>query len=175
MAKVTFSSLKLKTNNKVNTFTFNDKVIEVKQYLTADDKNNLISAAVNRANEGTVFNPHIIDVYFHLYLVMYYTNLSFTEKQQEDLLSIYDALESNGFINEVVKNMEESEYNYLRDIIGEISQIVVHYNNSIKASIDAISQFAPNTAERISQELNNFDIDKYEQVVNIARGAGAQI
>ena len=69
MAKVTFSSLKLKTNNKVNTFTFNDKIIEVKQYLTADDKNNLISAAVNRANEGTVFNPHIIDVYFLLYLL----------------------------------------------------------------------------------------------------------
>lgn len=175
MAKVTFSSLKLKLQENVNVFNFNDKEIEVKQYLSAEEKNELIQAAVNKANEGTVFNPFALEVFFHLYLVMYYTNITFTDKQQEDLLKLYDILDSNGFIDLVIDNMNKQEYETLWNQAESLVKIIVDYNNSIKASIDSFSQFAPNTAERISQELNNFDIDKYEQIVEIARGAGAQI
>ena len=42
MAKVTFSSLKKKNEENIKKFTFNDKEIEVLQYLPVNEKNNLL-------------------------------------------------------------------------------------------------------------------------------------
>ena len=99
MAKVTFSSLKIKNEENIKKFTFNDKEIEVLQYLPVNEKNNLIEVVLQKANEGSIFNTFTMDMYFHLYLIMYYTNLTFTEKQREDLPKLYDAFEESGFIN----------------------------------------------------------------------------
>ena len=93
----------------------------------------------------------------------------------EDLPKLYDILESGGMIDLVLQNMNREEYEVLKIYIDELSKITINYNTSIAKVVNTIEQFAPNTAEKISKELNEFDIDKYEQVVNIARGTGAKI
>ena len=55
MAKVTFSSLKIKNEENIKKFTFNDKEIEVLQYLPVNEKNNLIEVVLQKANEGSIF------------------------------------------------------------------------------------------------------------------------
>ena len=55
-----------------------------------------------------------------------------------------------------------------------MKDITISYNNSAKKIFDVFQEYAPNTADKVSQELKDFDIDKYEQVINIARAAGAQ-
>ena len=42
MAKVTYASLKLKTNTNVNTINFNGNQIEVLQYLPIEEKYSLV-------------------------------------------------------------------------------------------------------------------------------------
>ena len=49
MAKVAFSKLGIKENKDVNTIVFNDIEIEIKKYLSIEDKLNMISAAINNA------------------------------------------------------------------------------------------------------------------------------
>ena len=43
MAKISFSKLGLKVNNEIININFNDQVIEVKQYISVNDKLKLIS------------------------------------------------------------------------------------------------------------------------------------
>ena len=175
MSEISFFSLGLKQHEGVNTFKFNDKIIEVKEYLPAEEKNNLIQAVMQNANTGSVFNTFAVDLYLNLYLVMYYTNITFSDEELEDLPKLYDILESSGFIDVFIENLSDIEYNIICEHVQAMQSIIIQYNTSVKKVIDTIEQFAPDTAERISKELNDFDINKYEQVVNIARGAGAQI
>ena len=90
MAKVSYASLKLKTNTEVTTVDFNDTKIEILKYLPVSDKYDLIMATLSKAAEDVLYNPLKVDMYFHLHLVYMYTNISFTDKQREDELKLYD-------------------------------------------------------------------------------------
>lgn len=118
MAKIGFGSLKItKVDDKVNTFTFNEKEIEVKRYLPFSDKLTLIGNAINLAADGNRFaNPMKIDMYLDLEIMFAYTNITFTDKQKEDLVKLYDMLASAGFF--------EAMYN----VIAEEEASTIHYN-----------------------------------------------
>ena len=73
-----------------------------------------------------------------------------------------------------LNNMNRDEYVLLKHSLEEMKDIIISYNNSTKKIFDVFQEYAPNTADKVSQELKDFDIDKYEQVINIARAAGAQ-
>ena len=81
MAKVSYANLKLKTNTEVNTFEFQGQTIEVLKYLPIEDKYDLVMIALQKAEQDGIYNPILLDMYFHLYLIYMYTNISFTEKQ----------------------------------------------------------------------------------------------
>jgi hypothetical protein len=54
-----------------------------------------------------------------LEVIYQYTNLSFTEKQKEDPVKIYDLLEGNGIIDKIVAAIPEIEYNAIIDGIND--------------------------------------------------------
>ena len=99
MAKVSYANLKLKLYQPSNVMDFNGQEIDVIQYLPVEDKYDLIMVILQKAEENGIYNPIKLDMYFHLYLVYMYTNLSFTDKQRENEPKIYDTLKSNGFID----------------------------------------------------------------------------
>ena len=83
MAKVTYASLKLKPNTEVKTVKFGDAEIEVKQYLSIEDKYDIIMSTVKNAkDENGLYNDIKVDLFFHLFLVYKYTGITFTEKQK---------------------------------------------------------------------------------------------
>lgn len=172
MAKVTFASLKLKTKDEVKTIQLGEKVIEVKQYLPAADKNSILECAMQQADQGTVMNTFALDALFHLYIVFKYTNLSFTENQREDLFKLYDILESNGVIDAVVSAIPEVEYNTLRDNLLTMEKAYAKYRNSARAVVEQFTMFAPNAAEQVNETLKDFDIEKMQEVINLANATG---
>ena len=174
MAKVSFASMKLKVNDSVKTIVINEKEVEVKQYLPAEDKNNLLEIAVQSATQGTLLNGFLLDIYFHLYIVMEYTNINFTDNQKSDLLKLYDILESAGVIEEVLKAIPEAEYNILRDAIINLSQEAAKYMISAKAITDNLMQYAPEKSAEIAENVKNFDAEKYQMIVDIAKNANIQ-
>lgn len=172
MAKVSFTSLKLKLKDEVKTIKIGEKEIEVKQYLPSADKNAILEVAMQRADSSTILNTYALDALFHLYIVFKYTNLSFTDNQKEDLFKLYDILESNGIIDEVIAAMPKEEYSVLRDNLLDMVAAYNQYRNSAKALVEQFSIFAPNTAEKLNQQIDKFDVDKLEQVVNLANATG---
>ena len=82
MAKITYTSLQLKTNTDVKTVDFNGHSIEVLQYLPIEDKYDLITITAQNALQDGIYHPLLLDELFHLYLVFMYSNITFTAKQK---------------------------------------------------------------------------------------------
>ena len=175
MAKVTFASLKLKTNDKIKVIKIEDKEIEVKQYLPSSDKYDLIMVSLQQALEDNIINDFKLEIAFNLNLVFLYTNISFTDKQKEDLLKLYDILESNGVIDAVVSAIPEEEYNFIVDMLDTIKEESMKYNISIAGAINGIIENLPKNAQAAADIVDNFDATKYENVVDFARGIGMKI
>lgn len=155
MAKIGFTKLSLKRKNEVKTITINNNQIEVKQYLPVNEKLDLISRVVNGAHDQNNFpNPIKIEVIGTLEIIMAYTNISFTEKQKEDIPKLYDLLEENGVIEDIVSQIPEEEYNFIIDGIDKTVDAVYTYNNSVLGILEAVSQDYSNLEFDI-QKLQN--------------------
>ena len=62
MIKTSYANLKLKVNTEVKSVDYNGNVIEVLQYLPIDDKYSLINITLQKAKEGSIYNPLKIDM-----------------------------------------------------------------------------------------------------------------
>lgn len=154
MAKIGFTKLSLKRKNEVKTITINNNQIEIKQYLPVNEKLDLIARVINGAHDQNNFpNPIKIEVIGTLEMIMAYTNISFTEKQKEDIPKLYDLLEENGIIKDIISQIPEDEYNFIIDGINKTVDAVYAYNNSVLGILESVSQDYSNL---------DFDIQKLQ-------------
>ena len=141
MAKVAFSKLGLKEKKEVKTITINNVQIEVKQYLHINNKIDIITNVINNKQDQNNFpNPVKIEVLATLELIFAYTNLSFTEKQKEDVAKLYDLLDSNGVINEIIEAIPEEEYCFLIESLDDTIDAVYSYRNSVLGILEQVSK-----------------------------------
>lgn len=141
MAKVAFSKLGLKEKKEVKTITINNVQIEVKQYLPINNKIDIITNVINNTQDQNNFpNPVKIEVLATLELIFAYTNLSFTEKQKEDVAKLYDLLDSNGIINEIIEAIPEEEYRFLIESLDDTIDAVYSYRNSVLGILEQVSK-----------------------------------
>lgn len=158
MAKIGFTKLSLKRKNEVKTITINNNQIEIKQYLPVNEKLDLIARVINGAHDQNNFpNPIKIEVIGTLEMIMAYTNISFTEKQKEDIPKLYDLLEENGVIKDIISQIPEDEYNFIIDGINKTVDAVYAYNNSVLGILESVSQDYSNL---------DFDMEKIQQAIS---------
>lgn len=169
MTKVTYASLKLKTNNEIKTFDFNGNKIEVLQYLPIEDKYSLLNISLEQSKDGEIFNPLKEDMYFHLNLVFMYSNLSFTEKQKEDYPKLYDTLQSSGLLGLILENIPEEEYSLLFSYLKELENNYIEYKSTISSFATQLLNEIPNQIENLQKILNDFDIDKFTELKNFTK------
>lgn len=169
MAKVTYASLKLKTNTSVKEIEFNGNKIEILQYLPVDDKYSLVNITLQKSKDGSIYHPLKKDMYFHLNLVYLYTNLSFTDKQREDESKLYDALQSSGLLNLILENIPEEEYETLYSFIEEYERDILHYQNTVAGIVTSIIENLPVKAEEMQKIVDNFNPEKFQEVFNFAQ------
>ena len=140
MAKVSFTKLGLKKKEEIKNITINDQVIEVKQYLPISDKINIITHVIeNSADDHNFATPVKVEVFANLELMYAYTNISSTDKQKEDPTKLYDLLEENGVIAEVIAAIPENEYALLLGWIDEPIEAFYTYRNSVMGIMEQIS------------------------------------
>ena len=91
MAKVSFTKLGLKLNQDINNVEYNGQNIEIKQYLPVNKKLELISNVINlSADDNNFANPLKVDIFTTLEIIFNYADITFTEKQKEDPVKLYD-------------------------------------------------------------------------------------
>lgn len=169
---VNFKDMKLTVNNAVKEIEIAGQKIAVKQYLPAEDKNAILEIAMQQADQGTILNTFSLDALFHLYLVLKYTDIEFSNEDKEDMLKLYDILESNNIIDAVVASIPEEEYKTLRDNLLEMVNNYLTYRNSARALVEQFSLFAPDIAEKLKDISQNTDINKLQQIVKLADATG---
>ena len=172
MAKVAFSTLKLKQNKEVKTFKIADKDIEVLQYLPSEEKYDLIMITLQQCFENNIYNPFLKEIFFNLNLVFMYTNLTFTDKQKEDLVELYDLLDGNDIFNQVIALIPQKEYEFLMNNLNETEEKMIAYNHSIAGALASGFNALPQAMEATIANLQNFDPSQYKEVINFANSVG---
>ena len=172
MAKVTFASLKLKVKDEIKTININDKEVEIKQYLNTEDKYDLIMISLQQAKENGIYNDFKLEVFLHLNIVFMYTNLTFTDKQRENLPNLFDILETNNIIDMVISAIPESEIQTIYTEINEIKNSLIAYENSAAGIINNLITSLPINAQAAADIVDNFDPEKFGEVVNFAKAIG---
>lgn len=172
MAKVTYASLKLKIDTSVESFDFNGATIEVLKYLPIQDKYELVMMALDKAkDEHGLYNPILLDMYFHLYLVYMYANITFTDKQKEDELKLYDTLQSNGLLSKILVAIPEAEYNHLQEQINDIVKYESKYKTTAGYFINSLFNDIPEKIESIQAMVDDIDKEKFQNVIDFAKAA----
>ena len=159
MAKLAFSKLGLKVNNQVVNINYNEQIIEVKQYISVNDKLKLISEVINNTiDEHSFCNPVKVQVYLALGILDYYTNISFTEKQREDPVKLYDNFQSTKLLHQICNAIPEEELTELTNGMWDSINSIYTYNNSAMGVIENIGSNYKDMnldVEEIQQKLAN--------------------
>ena len=171
---ISYANMKLKPVTSTHKFKWNENEIEVLDYLPIEDKYDLIMITLQKSLEDGYYNPIKIDEYFHLHLIYMYTNINFTEKQKEDEHKLYDCLKSNGLIDAFIEQFSEEEYNELYYWITEVKQKITNYKQSIAGLFQGFITDLPKQAEAMQNIIDNFNPEKYQEVINFAKAANGR-
>ena len=159
MAKLAFTKLGLKVNQEVKTIEYNEQIIEIKQYLSINDKLILISKVINASSDEENFsNPVKVSVFSALEIVDAYTNITFTDKQREDPVKLYDLLQSNHLLDRIIEAIPEDEYTELINGLHCSIDAIYTYRNSVLGILDTIKSDYSDTdfdATNIAEKLGN--------------------
>ena len=169
MSKITYNGLKLKINTETN--KVGDTEIEVLKYLPIEDKISLINICLQSAKEGAIFNQVKLDAYFHIYLVMMYSNINFTDKQKEEPLKLYDTLQSNGLLDQIIAAIDEKEYSNLVQFLNHQMEDIYTYKNTIGGILSELVTQLPARADDLANIMQKFDPDKFKSVIEFAKAA----
>lgn len=164
MAKISYNKLGITKDelNKVQTVEYNDQTIEVKQYLPIAEKSELITRVLNNSvDENTgYYNLLKLDMNLGLEIIYAYSNISFTEKQKEDPMKLYDMLNASKVLNLIIGLVPDGEFYYLNKTTHEMANNIVSYRNSAMGIMEAISADYSNLdldATNIQKKLNDPD------------------
>ena len=171
MAKVAFSKLGLKENKDVNTIVFNDIEIEIKKYLSIEDKLNMISAAINNAmDENGDINSVVLEAHFNLQVVFYYTNLTFTDKQKENLVKLYDLLKGSGLMDAVIDAIgfdNEEYYDSYRGCKSTVNEIMTKKQSARGIMEDIVANYGNMSFDTAKMQKNLSDPNNLTLLKNI--------
>ena len=149
MGRPTYAKLKLTSNISPKELEWGEQKIEVKQYLSIQDKLKMITEILSlAADENRFYNVGKINVFKTIKIIEYYTNLSITDKQKEDFVKMYDELMVSDFFNAIETLIPDIELNEINDILYDTVEQIYKYQNSAYAIV-----------ESISQDYTNLDLD----------------
>lgn len=158
MAKVSLNKLGLKINNAVSVIKFNDQDIEVKEYLPINEKLDLIGNVINQsADDLKFYNVGKLEIFKTIEMIKHYTNISFTDKQLEDIPKLYDLLDSSGLVSEIFNTISNSEKDFIDNTLYDTVDSIYKYNNSIFGILDAVTT---------DYENLNFDVSELQKNIS---------
>lgn len=160
----------LNLNTKIPTIKLKNG-IQVKKYIPTSDKIDLIQIALQKAEEDGIYNEVKLDCYFHLNIIYLYTDLEFSEEDREDEMKLYDILDQNGIIAQVIAAIDEIEYADLKDKMLDMKCDFLTYKNTAAAVLTRIVQDLPKNAAAAKEIVDSFDQSKYQEVINFATAA----
>lgn len=176
-----FKDLNLKKDylTRTKSFVYTDKdniqhEIAVKSTIPVRDKYDLFQVTFQKSQINGQYNELLLEVFFHLNILYLYTDIEFSIEDRVDEMELYDILEDNGIIDNVIAIMEQTgEYTNLRNLFMQQLNRNVKYKGSAAAVLSSLALDLPKSAEAAKDIVENWDLDKYKNVVEFAQAANA--
>lgn len=140
MAKISYTKLKCTVNENKVPVQIGENTIAVKQYLPINEKLELIGRVINQSHEEdhNYSNPVKVDVYTIMEIIFAYTDISFTDKQKEDIAKLYDQMVSSGVVADITKAIPTGELEIIYQGVKDTIEAVYKYQNSIYGVLDTL-------------------------------------
>lgn len=158
MAKISFTKLKCKVETSIAHVEWEGETIEVKQYLPIQEKLALIGRVIMQAHEQdeNYSNPVKVDVFRELEMIFAYTNISFTDKQKEDLPKLYDMIYCSGLLKAIKDAIPSDEISDIVFGIEDSIEAVYKYQNSVLGILDTVKN---------GYQETDIDVQKLQQTI----------
>ena len=127
---------------------------------------------IEQAEEDGIYNDFLLEMHFHLNLILMYSNIEFSEEDLKDRYKLYDELESSGFIDTFVAHMEANEYNYLTRILDKLVASKMEYKKSISSLYDKAMNDLPQQVEEAKKLIEGIDLSEFENLQTFANDLG---
>lgn len=148
-----------------------EQVIGVKSYLSMGEKMQLVNIALDNSEETGYYDPLKLKMFFEIYLVTLYTDMTLPALTEENTLDVYDALASNGIPDKVWNALPESEQETLVETTFRLKEDKVKSKNSVGGVIRSLVESLPANAEAARSIIEQFDPQKYQNVIAFAEQA----
>lgn len=142
MAKIAYSKLALnkKSNKEPKIIEFNEQQIEVIQYLPIEEKLDLISDIITWSiDSNSYINYCRVEMFYLVKIIQAYTNITFTDKQSDDIFKLYDQFIGSGFAAIVLKNIPEEEIDFIYNNVINVIKGIYEHKNSILGILESVS------------------------------------
>lgn len=143
MEKISFENFGLDVKSDIQIVNFNNLDIEVKQYLSAQDKVEIIQNVLAQGvdpERAYYFDPCRKAIVMTLEIIDKYTNIEFSETDREDLVKLYDAIISNGLWEAIVDAIPNEEFQTIISWQELIENSIVEHENSIVGMMESVTQ-----------------------------------
>ena len=142
MAKLSFTKINKPAKPiDVITVDFQGEKLEIKQYLPTKDKVEMLEEYCAYFLGDKIYNPLKEEVYKRILLIKYYTNVSFTEKQMENVELLNDKIALSGLYDVVLENFKEKDDCIeIKYYMSRMSDALVRYKTSFVGTIEMLSQ-----------------------------------
>ena len=160
-----FKDIKMNIQDKYNTFTFNNQEIKVLKYLPISEKFDLIMVSLQKSIVNGIYNPIRLKTFFRLNIAYLYTDIIFDIEDRIDEGGLYDNLVTSGLMNMIEENMEEAELEELHKLFDECYKTECSYRTTAAAMIAKLVDDLPKNAEAAKNIVDNFDKEKYSEVL----------
>lgn len=154
MVETTFKELGLELKVEYSELKINDAIsLQVRSYLPIEDKGNMITYIVNSAIDDSTgcFSPIRVEVYFALAVCKWYAGLVFEDLSNPGM--IYDILDTNGIIQEIMKRIPTDELDFIQDLVKDTISDIARYNSSAAGIIQMMNQNAGDLNTQITDIL----------------------
>lgn len=166
-----FTDLNLNIIDSTVDVVIGNNIIKVKQYLPIEDTYDLMQCVLQNSKENGIYDPLLLDMYFHLYVVYMYSDIEFTEDEKSNPAELFDILQSNGVIAAVVNAMNEDEWTYINNIMNKYVRHKRAYDQTIASVLHSFIDELPEQATKAADILQKFNPEDFQQVINFAVAA----
>ena len=171
MAELNYTDLNINKVINTNSFKWNEKEVEIVDYISFEDKYDVVMITLQKSLENGIYNPMKLDMYFHLNLVYMYSNLVFSADDRADEPKLYDEMLSSGFMDEFLRHIDIKDYTEMLDYIEKLTSLKTQYSNTAAVVIQKLVDDLPANAEAMQSIVEKFDPEKYQAVIDFAKAA----
>lgn len=151
--KVTLTGMGLKKLEVgVREVDFNDSIIEVIEYIPTPTKFAIINDTLTISYVNGIFHPVAMEAAFHALLIEATTNINFSKKEQENLITTYDLLNKAGVIDVVCDELGD-EYDRL---VEDLMKVLDKNEGKVKSFAEQLAELVASFSGVI-KELNDLD------------------